>query len=234
MITKSISNPDLFKILDEDTHEIHHGCDQQWYATIWQRLAGCGPTAASNLIFYLCLSRNTSGSRQGLLNKKNCLSLMEEIWEYVTPTIHGVSTTKLFYEAVLSYAKSKGLDIQYHFYDLPKDKSCRPRLFELLQFLEEALGKDTPIAFLNLCNGAEKNLERWHWVTIISLEYKENEDYAFVNILDDGRIKKIDLALWYNTTTKSGGFVYFTTPAPLTGRFDTAEQLIAAFNDQVI
>jgi hypothetical protein len=81
----------------------------------------------------------------------------------------------------------------------------------LLKFLEEALSKDSPIAFLNLCNGIEKNLECWHWVTIISLEYMENEEQTFVNILDDGQIKKIDLALWYNTTRKNGGFVYLTT-----------------------
>jgi len=28
--------------------------------------------------------------------------------------------------------------------------------------------------------------------------------------LDEGLIKKIDLALWYRTTTLGGGFVYFT------------------------
>jgi hypothetical protein len=209
MITKSISNPNLFKIIDEDTHKIYHGCNQKWYTTVWRRLSGCGPTVASNLIFYLYLTRQTPDSRQNFI-RKNCLPLMEEIWEYVTPTFKGVSTTKMFYEAVLSYAKSKGLDVQYSFFDLPQDKLNRPRLSELLNFLERALCKDAPIAFLNLCNGAEKALERWHWVTIISLEYKDNGDYAFVNILDDGQIKKINLALWYNSTTKGGGFVYFT------------------------
>jgi hypothetical protein len=141
---------------------------------------------------------------------------MEKIWEYVTPTKNGVSTTKMFYEAVLSYAKSKGLNIEYEFLDLPKDKSCRPGLPEVLNFLEGALLKDAPVAFLNLCNGAEKNLERWHWVTIISLEYIGNENQVFATIMDNGRIKKIDLSLWYNTTTKGGGFVYLTaSPADI-------------------
>jgi hypothetical protein len=230
VITTSITNPNLFKILDEDTHEIHHGCDQEWYTTVWQRLSGCGPTAASNLIFYLYHTHKTPDARQNFINKKSCLSLMEEIWEYVTPTMKGVSTTKMFYEAVLSYAKSKELDIEYSFIDLPKDKCCRPRLLEVLKFLEGALCKDAPIAFLNLCNGDEKSLDRWHWVTIISLECTESGDHALINILDDGQIKKIDLALWYNTTTKGGGFVYFTTSS-LIGRFDIDNQFN---NDQVI
>jgi hypothetical protein len=209
MITKSISNPNLFKIIDEDTHKISHGCNQKWYTTAWRRLSGCGPTVASNLIFYLYLTRQTPDSGQSF-NYQNWLALMDEIWEYVTPTFMGVSTIKMFYEAVLSYAKSKGLELQYSFLDLPKNKLQRPRLTELLNFLAGALCKDAPIAFLNLGNGDEKTLEPWHWVTIISLEYTENGDQAFISILDNGQIKKINLALWYNSTTTRGGFVYFT------------------------
>lgn len=53
-----------------------------------------------------------------------------------------------------------------------------------------------------------KKLDRWHWVTIIALEYTKNGDHALVSILDNGEIIDIDLALWYKTTTKGGGFVY--------------------------
>jgi hypothetical protein len=73
-----------------------------------------------------------------------------------------------------------------------------------------ALRNDTPVAFLNLNNGAEKQLYSWHWVTIISLEYEEDGNTAFADILDEGLIKKIDLAGWFRTTTLGGGFVSFT------------------------
>ena len=210
MITKSISNLDLLKILDEETREIYHGCNQTWYTTVWQRLSGCGPSVASNLIFYLFHAQFTSELGLDFVSKRRFLSLMEEIWEYVTPTIKGVSTTKMFFEGVLSFAKTKGLNIQYHVLDMPKNKLNRPNLAEVLNFLDAALSKDTPVAFLNLCNGDEKGLDEWHWVTIISLDHTENGDQIFIDILDEGQIKKINLALWYNTTTKGGGFVYFT------------------------
>ena len=116
----------------------------------------------------------------------------------------------MFFEGVLSFAKTKGLNIQYHVLDMPKNKLNRPNLAEVLNFLDAALSKDTPVAFLNLCNGDEKGLDEWHWVTIISLDHTENGDQIFIDILDEGQIKKINLALWYNTTTKGGGFVYFT------------------------
>lgn len=217
MNTKSISNPNLLKILDERTHNVYFGCDQEWYATEWQRLSGCGPSVACTIMSYLNHGRLPSDLEQSLKSKEDSLLLMEEIWEYVTPTKEGIPTTKMFYEAMLAYTKSKGLNVEYGFCDVPKDKPTRPTLQEVLIFLEEALLKDAPIAFLNLCNGDEKNLELWHWVTIISLEYVESGYSAFVNILDEGLIKIIDLALWYNTTTLGGGFVYFIAITAIEG-----------------
>lgn len=210
MITKSISNPNLLKVLDEDFSEVYYGCSQEWYNTLWQRRSGCGPTVTSNIMLYINYPTNNFEVGQTSYKKKNCISFMEEVWEYVTPTKEGIPTTKMFYEKVISYTKLKGMDVEFSFCDLPEDKSKRPKLSEILNFLEGALLKDVPIAFLNLCNGDEKHLEEWHWVTIISLEYTEDGQNVFVNILDEGLIKKIDLVLWYNTTTKGGGFVYFT------------------------
>jgi hypothetical protein len=210
MMIYSISNLNLFKIIDDSMNKIYYGCSQEWYATEWQRLSGCGPTAASNIISYLNRTCSTLELGQSPDNKINCISLMEEIWAYITPTTEGVNTTKMFYEAVLIYTKSKGLNVEFEFCDLPEDKTLRPELAVILTFLKKALANDAPIAFLNLCNGEEKNLEQWHWVTIISLECSEDGKSAFIKILDEGQIKKIDLALWYNTTTLGGGFVYFT------------------------
>jgi C_GCAxxG_C_C family probable redox protein len=210
MIVKSIENPDLFKILDKSTHKMINGCNQEWYNTEWQRRSGCGPTTASALIFYINHSRSIFESDKSIPSNESCLSLMEEVWEYVTPTKEGIPTTKMFYEDVLAYTRSKGLNVNYNFLDLPIDISKRPTLSEVLNFLQDALSNDAPIAFLNLCNGEEKELQRWHWVTIISLEYSEDGKSAFVNILDEELIKKVDLALWYNSTKLGGGFVYFT------------------------
>lgn len=205
----SISNLTALKVLNESTNEVHLGCDQEWFATKWQRLSGCGPCVASNIIFYLDQKHRPFEKRKCLIMKKECLLIMENVWNYITPTSKGIYTTKMFYEAVLSYMNSKGFNIEYGFIDIPKEKSDRPKLSEVLDFINKALLYDIPVAFLNLCNGDEKNLERWHWVTIISLDYQEKENCTFVIALDEGIIKKIDLKLWYYTTSQGGGFVYF-------------------------
>lgn len=210
MTVNSICNLNAFKVLDEISNTIYYGCDQEWYSTEWQRLSGCGPTAATNIVLYLRQTQTAYGLKESFSKKECVLSLMEEMWEYVTPTTEGIKTTQMFYEAVLTYANSKGFNYEFAYCDVPENKLLRLELPAILNFLKKALDNNTPIAFLNLCNGKEENLEEWHWVTIISLEHAKDEKSAFLKILDEGQIKKIDLALWYRTTTLGGGFVYFT------------------------
>ncbi|AHF06560.1 hypothetical protein [Desulfitobacterium metallireducens] len=209
MTTKSLSNLDLFKILDKTTNQSYYGCHQLWYPKKWQRLSGCGPTVATNLFFYLSHNQALLELEKASNSKENWIALMEEIWEYVTPSMRGVHTTQMFYTPLRAFMESKGLNVEYRFFNIPKEKSQRPEFHQILNFIDEALTQDVPIAFLNLDNGEAKNLDRYHWVTLISLEYTEDGTHSFVNILDEGRIKRVDLCLWFQTTTLGGGFVYF-------------------------
>jgi len=68
---------------------------------------------------------------------------------------------------------------------------------------------DAPIAFLNLNNGKVHNLEAYHWVLITGLDLS-HPSIVLAHILDGGVPLIIDLSLWLETTTSSGGFVYFT------------------------
>lgn len=202
MIKISVNNPEYFEILDENNCTIYYGCDQQWYKKKWQKMSGCGPTSASNIVLYNKKNKTTS--------KSDALNLMEEMWKYITPTLKGVNTTKIFYEGFMSYANSNSEKATFLFIDIPKNNSERPSFEELLHFVKNSLENDVPLAFLNLCNGDEKCLDKWHWVTVESLEYEEDGSKAFIEILDEGMKKIIDLLLWYKTTTLGGGFVSFS------------------------
>ncbi|TGE31753.1 hypothetical protein [Desulfosporosinus sp. Sb-LF] len=209
MVIRSIQNEDLFIIKDEVAQNTFYGCDQEWYTTEWQRRSGCGPTVVANILYYL--NRTLRGSRTGSLplTKSEALSLMEEVYQYVTPTPRGIPSTELLYDDVLNYAKVMALNMKLAIFNVPKNRVLRPLFHQLILFLDKALCNDTPIAFLNLDNGAEKRLDSWHWVTIISLEYVLDGSIAIISILDGGTIKKIDLAQWFFTTTLGGGFVSF-------------------------
>ena len=202
MIKISIKNPEYLEILDDITSDKYYGCNQEWYKKPWQRMAGCGPTVASNIILY---SKNNVG-----ISKNDSISIMDEMWKHVTPTMKGVNTTNIFYNGLLSYAKSKGLTLLYDAVDIPKKKEMRPTFERIISFIKISLENDVPLAFLNLCNGEEKCLDKWHWVTVTSLEYEEDLNCASIEIVDESIKKTIDLKLWYNTTTLGGGFVSFT------------------------
>lgn len=204
----SISNLDALKVLDKGTGATSYGCDQRWFGTERQRSSGCGPSVASSIMLYLKRYRNANGNE--LCCQSRCAEFMEEVWEYVTPKERGIHTTEMFCESLRSYVQSKGLTLEFYSCDIPEDKSARPVISEIVLFLETALLKDIPVAFLNLCNGCEENLDRWHWVTVISMEYEELKESVIIHFLDEGIIKTIDLALWHETTTLGGGFVYFS------------------------
>jgi hypothetical protein len=201
MTKKVLRNPECFEILDEDSLTVYKGCNQVWYKKKWRKMAGCGPTAASNIVIY---------SNKNKINKNDALEIMDELWNYVTPTLMGVNTTEIFYEGFMKYAAENNRNAQFKVIDIPKEKETRPSYEMMFDFIEASLDNDVPIAFLNLCNGEEKFLDKWHWVTIISLEYEGDKSLAAVEILDEGMVKKINLPLWYRTTTLGGGLVSFS------------------------
>ena len=211
MVQQAIKHPELFEVPGAVTGGAGFGCDQEWYVSEWQRLSGCGPTAASNIIYYLSRTRPQVCGLTVENNRAACLSLMEQMWTYVTPTEEGVDTTGKFRDALQAYFDAAGVAAVTEVIDVPEDKAARPPLKEVLSFLLRAMESDTPAAFLNLCNGEEENLEAWHWVTVIALEYSENAGEITLRILDESRIKTIDLRLWYETTALGGGFVRFNT-----------------------
>lgn len=208
MIKRSVSNLDMLKVIDEDSRITSYGCNQEWYTTEWQRCAGCGPSVVSTILIYQ--SRSAGESINPLNTKEKCLALMEEVWQTVTPTDHGIPTVQMLHDSLLCYARSKTWSIDCNACDVPDNAADRPTLTEVIDFISNGLANDLPIAFLNRCNGDEKNLDQWHWVVLIALEYTEADGSALITILDEGVLKRIDLALWVKTTTQGGGFVYFT------------------------
>lgn len=203
MIKLSLQAPECLEIGDAINPEPCYGCDQEWYGTEWQRRAGCGPTVAATLFYYLFRPGDHCYSKQEWLER------MEEVWKYVTPTERGIPTTQLFYQSVRAYAAAKQRPVDYFCCDVPAERAERPTLSRLVSFLTEGLRRDAAIAFLNLCNGEEQKLYRWHWVTIIALEYMADGSQALLKIIDEGKNETVDLGLWSKTTTLGGGFVYF-------------------------
>lgn len=180
----------------------HYGSNQEWYSERIRRFAGCAPSVAACILRYLLRDE----CENKCPTKDEMLSLMDEAWAYITPGDMGMPSAVVFAELFLSYLKSKGLSsARAAVCDLHSSLQVRPAFSEVADFIETALKKDLPVAFLNLDSGKEQRLETWHWVTITALD-REGES-ATAEFIDGGKLMSADLALWYRTTERGGGFV---------------------------
>ncbi len=207
MTTLRLKDIERFRIRDARTGQTWMGHDQEWFGTPWQRLAGCGPTTACNLFRYLAPALPASAACAMQADREDALAFMEDVWKTVTPTRHGLATTRRFYTTAISYASAREWPLGYRVCDVPAVRARRPDFANLSAFLDAALAQDLPVAFLNLCNGDEANLDEWHWVTIIALSHESDGDALLAEMLDGGTVKRIDLAKWHASTTRGGGFV---------------------------
>ncbi|HCC00614.1 MAG TPA: hypothetical protein DEP42_05300 [Ruminococcaceae bacterium] len=207
MLTKTIQNIHFIEIQDDISGAHYYGCDQEWYPSKLQRMAGCGPTAFSTILQYLYASRRDA--IQYPLTKSACVEVMRAVWKFITSGPWGVNTIEKLHKGAMAFAQANALSLSAQLFNIPHAKSKRPTLSQALTFLDTELAQDRPIAFLNLHNGEEKSLDSWHWVVITSVEYDPNTLAAHIGIVDEGKQKTLDFSLWYQTTARGGGLISF-------------------------
>ena len=176
-------------------NKIYYGCSQKWYPSFIQRLAGCGPTAASNL--FACINNPP------FANKAQRLVVMQDLWLYVTPGIYGLDSVDDFAGGSNRFFKDK--DLPYECVSLKYPDDEKPPFDAVKEFLKTALSDNCPVAFMNLSNGAIEELEQWHWVTVVSFDDQTNA----ITVFDANKKFEMDLKLWHDTTTRRAGFARF-------------------------
>ncbi len=199
----SIRSPEFLHIQKEEA--ISYGAHQEWYMKWKMRKAGCGPTAASNLLWYLAATRPEKAA--ALCNGDGCqyagmLALMEDVCKYIAPGLLGVNTAAMLTNGAVRFGEARGVPLSPRVLEVPVEVHRRPNSDEVLKFLISALADDLPVAFLNLSNGGVKNLEAWHWVTLVSVDRNLRAE-----IYDQERSQSIDIGLWLKTTKRGGAFV---------------------------
>lgn len=207
----SLSRLELFNIIDEQSSKASFGGDQAWYSTEWNRRAGCGPTTAANTLAYLAFTRLGLRALYGFdtLSRSNFALHMEEVYQFVTPGTMGLNRTEMYTEGVLRFAYSRGIALTPHVFGVTCNMTRdRAPVAALAEFVKAGFAADCPIGFLNLTKGRVKNLQSWHWITIIGAQLNGNSITADAS--DEGQHRHFDLGLWYISTRLPGGLAYFT------------------------
>lgn len=175
----------------------YYGGNQDWYNSYLKRLAGCGPTTAATITMYELNKINYHR-----YTKNEFILLMNDLWNYITPGMMGVDKVEKYKTGYDKYLASSNLNIK-NSKILILDNS---NLEEIENYLLEAIETNHPVAFLNLDNGNIKEIDSWHWTTIVSIE--KINDNIWVEICDEGFLKKINLSEWFKTSSK-GSFIYY-------------------------
>lgn len=203
-----IKHPEWLQI--EENHPKRYGYNQDWYGTSFQRTRGCGPTTAAMLLLYLNIREG-----EPLSYKSHSIStikvIMEDVWNFVTPGwLLGLNSTGKFCTGIEVFARNYRLNWKWRKLSITAFQLKRPSLAQVVQFLEEGIASDCPIAFLNLHKGQVTTLESWHWIVLVSLSYDIAQNRYMATCYDSGYLVTFDVGLWLKTTRLGGGFVYIT------------------------
>ena len=82
----SIKHPEWLYI--DVNGKTSYGYDQEWFTDEWQRLSGCGPTSASQVLGY-SLFRDGVLDLETTSDQTRALERMNIVWKYVKPRFGG-------------------------------------------------------------------------------------------------------------------------------------------------
>jgi len=139
-------------------------------------------------------------------DQQGSTKLMEAVWQFITPSIMGVHTVQHFSQGLEKFAKDHAIQMSCKTLDYPRNRKKRPPTSDVIGFIAAGLDADCPVAFLNLSSGDIKELDSWHWVTIVKLQIDETTEGYRAEAYDGDKTIWFDLQRWCETTA-GGGFV---------------------------
>ncbi|MDR0531336.1 MAG: hypothetical protein LBG83_04640 [Oscillospiraceae bacterium] len=179
------------------------GGSQTWYPKYWQRMGGCGATAASLLVWYLAQTRPRCAALCPIQrrSKSEFLSIMNEMFTCITPGFRGVNTSSKFSAGLYLYLKRYGIMCDgLSCYDIVPQKR---HVSAAERHVAQELQADRPVAFLNLHSGNQKHLDGWHWTVLTAFDPKNGN----AKLCDQGAEIEFSLRDWLQTTKRGGAFV---------------------------
>ncbi|MDR2163722.1 MAG: hypothetical protein LBO70_07285 [Clostridiales Family XIII bacterium] len=202
---KALSNTDAFLIRDASGNS-YYGGDQEWFGSHkeYRKEAACGATTCANILGYFARTREgfTGLAPYDLNDKEGFLAFMKAVYPFVRPGLIGIMPAD-FTRGAREYAAIVGFEFDYDILTVPAASNKRPKAGDIYRFLGAALEDDLPVAFLNLSGGRVKNLDSYHWVTLVSIDDASGK----CKIVDNGRLLEVDLKKWLRRSVLGGAFV---------------------------
>ncbi|MDR1496361.1 MAG: hypothetical protein LBS67_05535 [Clostridiales Family XIII bacterium] len=200
-----LTDTDAFLIKDASGNS-YYGGDQDWFGSRkeYRKEAACGATTCANILGYLARTREALSdlAPYDLHEKERFLSFMKVVYPFVRPGLIGIMPAD-FTRGVTEYSAERGYAFEYDILTVPAASSKRPGEDTMYDFLNVTIADDLPVAFLNLSGGRVKNLDNYHWVTLVGLD----DQSGMCRIVDNGRLMDVNLKKWLRRSVLGGAFV---------------------------
>lgn len=188
-----------------------YGGDQAWYLSSAGNNAGCGPVAASNIMYYMADSDSKYEKLfpYNSLAYANFLDLMEEMFDRMNPLPAGEWIIGHFANDVWTYAFYNNYNSLNYITTI-----CNNNLNACKTTIMNGLSGDHPVACLNANTTPlmiQEHYFDYHWVTITKY-YQGAYDQRWIAVSSWGERFSFDFDMYYdaiNAGAIKGGFVYF-------------------------
>lgn len=181
----------------------YYGGNQAWFDDKFDQNRGCGTVAASNITAHMADYVSGCSRLYGYrsLSRSNFEKHMNEMLEYVKPTIAGVPTLRYFARGVERFADDKNVDIKAYWSDE------KPSFRNLSDYIKDGLRADSPVAYLQYYNREVPRLN-WHWVTITKYFRNSVGGDSHIAVSTWGDRESFSLDAIYDNNL-GGGVIYF-------------------------
>lgn len=143
--------------------------------------------------------------------KSDLSQLMEDYTAYLKIGRFGTCSLYPFNKALLDFAKDLDVNLTTRQLDIPWLKWARPSIDQCVLFIQQALERDCPVAWLCLHHGLVSRLPSPQWLVITAMTVHPNGP-IICTYLDNGKKRTADFRLWFQTTLLGGGLIYGKKP----------------------
>ena len=199
----TLKNPELISVKDgRGVRTV--GCDQMWYPREGHIPQGaCGAAVASNLLAYFLRSRRKLLDQVD--TKTEFIEFMKKVYPFFHPRAGGLMSDA-FIEGIEAFGEEYDFTVSAERLKIPVMHSKRPSPEKAADFIRMSFEEDSPVAILSLSAGSERELENWHWVTMI--EYDEGSHLA--KVVNNCIVIRVDMVSWLSSSIMGGALVRLT------------------------
>lgn len=205
--TVELNNIDDF-IINDEFGASYNGGTKVWYSEKGYKEIANGAAVIATILSYYARGWEYFGSlcTHDPKKKESFIKYMYDVIGYVSPGLVGIMAGDLT-RCAKKYTASREFVFTSSELAIPGDKLSRPANRVLARFIRSGLERDIPVAFYNMGSGHVENVAKNNWVIII----KMNMQSGIMDVLDNGKIVKIDFQKWLKKT-KMGGFLAIIEP----------------------